>query len=442
MYNTTDIERICGVEVAISPEQRKAMKNWENMYKTKHNRPEGERSLNLPAAISSEIARLVSLEMRSVLTGSERAERLNEFYQKFIRKLRREIEYAAAYGGMIFKPYISDGEIAVDCVNANEFYPIAFDSNDRICSAVFKTVKTVGRKYYTKLELHDYSYGQEKIKNFVFVSSNKFDIGKRINQKNVAEWSKLPDEAVITNIDRPLFTYFKMPFANTVDKNSPLGISVFEKACDLICDADEQYNRLLWEFKSAERALYVDGLAIKRNNEGKYELPRNQDKLYRVIDTGKEDFFKDFSPTIRQAELRAGLDEILRKIEFNCSLAYGTLSNVQNADKTAEEIRSSKQRSYAVVCDIQTALGKCLSDVAYSMNVWCTLAGLAPKGEYYITTEWNDSILADRAKEYQERMSLLTSNIIQPWEMRAWYFGEDEETAKKMCPSPEEIYEE
>lgn len=440
MQNISRIERLCGTEISISQKQLEAMQKWQRMYKTQSS---GElRVLNLPSAISSEIARLVTLEMKSYISGGKRAEYLDKQYGEFLKKLRTEVEYTAALGGVIFKPYVSGNKIFVDCVNALEFYPTEFDSNGRICGAVFETRKIIGKKYYTKLEVHSFSDGSEKIRNLFFVSNYSNDLGKQTNAKGISEWSELPDEAVITNLERPLFTYFKMPFANTVDIDSPLGISIYEKACGLIEDACEQYKNLKWEFESAHRALYLNSAAIKKNKEGKYELPTGEKRLYKMLEGDDADFFKEFSPQIRNENYQTGLDEILRKIEFNCSLAYGTLSNAQNTDKTAEEIRASKQRSYAAVSDIQSALEECLNDIAYAMDVWCTLMKLAPAGDYALNTEWNDSILADGTKEFQERMSMVSAGIIQPWEMRVWYFGEDEETAKEKCRQENELFEE
>ena len=166
-------------------------------------------------------------------------------------------------------------------------------------------------------------------------------------------------------------------------------------------------------------------------------LPEGNERIYRLLQGDSADFYKEYSPAIRNANMSEGLDEILRKIEFECSLAYGTISNVQNVDKTAEEIKSSKQRSYAAVSDIQSALEECLEDLVYIIDVWVSLAKLAPDGEYNMSTEWNDSILADRQKEFEEKRALVMDGLMQPWEFRMWYFGEDEETAKKMTVSDE-----
>ncbi len=70
----------------------------------------------------------------------------------------------------------------------------------------------------------------------------------------------------------------------------------------------------------------------------------------------------------------------MKLIEFACCLAYGTLSDPQNVDKTATEIKTSKQRSYTFVSDTQLALQTALEDLVYAMNFWASLYGLVPPG--------------------------------------------------------------
>lgn len=192
-----------------------------------------------------------------------------------------------------------------------------------------------------------------------------------------------------------------MPMANTKDTASPLGMSVYSRATKLIADADKQYERLLWEFESGERALYVSEEAFRRDKNGNRVLPNA--RLYKLLNCENDELFKDWTPSIRESEIIAGLDDILRKIEFNCGLAYGTLSNVQNVDKTAEEIRASKQRSYSTVAEIQNSLRNALSGLVKSMNVLCDLYELAPDGEYSVSLSLMIALLPTEKQSLKKR---------------------------------------
>lgn len=150
-----------------------------------------------------------------------------------------------------------------------------------------------------------------------------------------------------------------------------------------------------------------------------------------MLSTDDDTLFKDWTPKLRQAELCEGLNRILRHIEFNTGLAYGTLSDVRDSDKTAEEIRASKQRSYAAVTDIQSSLKNAMLQLVYAMNVWCSIYRLAPEGGFEVSFDFDDSIVADRALEFSEKKQLVEMGIMKPWEFRMWYFGEEEGTARQ-----------
>lgn len=257
--------------------------------------------------------------------------------------------------------------------------------------------------------------------------------GGAISLSLVKEWSSLAEEMTVENVKKPLFGYFKPAGANKTDTNSPLGASVYSNAVDLINEANKHFRRFLWEFESGERALYVNTMAFKRDKNGRPILPHK--RLYKAIDVDDNDLFKEWTPTLRVEEFNKGLDSIFRKIEFNCGLAYGTLSDVQNADKTAEEIIASKQRSYATVSDNQRALKNALEDLVYAMDVWCTLYNLAPLSKWETSFEFDDSIIADRKAEFTEKQALVSAGIMEKWEFRMWYFGEDEATAKAKIAS-------
>lgn len=432
---------LCGMESeraleersAVSEKMKEGLRLWSAMYE---NMPpwsnETVKSLNLPAAIASETARLTTLEMQSEISGSERADYLNKMYQPLLTRLRRYVEYGCAKGGLVLKPYVSGDQIFVDLIQAEDFYPMAFDSSGRITSAIFTDRFLSDGKIYTRLECHEMTTEGYRVQNRAFVGKTRGSLGKEISLAEVSQWENLVQEVLIQNLKAPLFAYFKVPHANNVDTDSPLGVSVFARAVDLIEEADKQYSRLLWEFESGERALYVSDTAFRLDENGKARIPNK--RLYRLlgIDSGGDDLFSDWTPNLREENILRGLNAILRKIEFSCGLAYGTLSDVDNVDKTAEEIRSSKQRSYSMICDMQKSLQYALRELIDAMDALCSLYRLAPEGDYEISFSFDDSIVSDRTAEFSEKQQLLQSGILQPWEFRMWYFGESEERAKEM----------
>lgn len=431
MFGQSAVKQALKVDVAISSVMASALQTWSLMYE---NQAEWlttyVKSLNLAAAIAGEIARAVTIEMEVTVEGSPRADYLAEQLDPVLDKLREKIEKGCAKGGLMMKPFISGEHIAVDFVQADQFYPVSFDSSGNITACVFADQRTVGQYYYTRLEFHTMTEEGCVIRNAAFRSSSRETLGNAVDLSLVPEWATLEPEATITGIEKPLYAYFRYPLANNVDPSSPLGVSCYSRAVDLIRQADEQWSNLVWEFESGKRAIFVDVLAFGKDANGVPKLPDK--RLYRTLETGSAEgeLYHEWTPEFRDASIRSGLDAILKRIEFNCGLAYGTLSDPQSVDKTATEIKVSNQRSYATITDTQKALEDALEELLYAMDVWATLGKLAPVGAYTTVYDFDDSVIVDKDMQFQQDLRLVGQGIMGKVEFRMRNFGETEEIAK------------
>ena len=90
-------------------------------------------SAGIPASIAGEIARLTTLELKSEISGSNRADYLQKTYKKHILScLRNQTEFGCAKGGLIIKPFVSSVGLEVQFIQADAFFPISFDGNGKI----------------------------------------------------------------------------------------------------------------------------------------------------------------------------------------------------------------------------------------------------------------------------------------------------------------------
>lgn len=417
-----EIKRAFGIEAGACNEFENELRKSRELY----NKRDG---LGIAAAISAELARLTTVEMKINVSGGKRGEYLNECMGEAQRSIRNELEIGMADGFLVLKPYFDGEKIAADIVRGECFYPVSWDGEGNIRAAVFTQELKKEDIYYTRLEYHRFEGGVYKIDNAVFKSKLKGNIGQEIPMSQVEEWADLAKSVALDNVKKPLFGLFRTPGSSGKNPSVPWGESVYGKSAGLIADADELYKNLLWEFESGKRRLYVDVTAFERDRDGNPVLPDAQ--LYRTIDVSDSSFFSQWSPQFRNEALQSGLNEVLRRIEFNSSLAYGTLSQVSYVEKTAEEIRSSKQRSYCYVSDLQHQLKRAVEDFIYAADVWVSVYSLAPEGEYSCSFDFDDSIMSDRSREYDEKLRLVELGIMKPWEMRVWYFGEEEAAAKR-----------
>lgn len=479
--------------------------------------PEMVVSLGLPAFIASEKARMATLELKSEITApketkeienpnyikpsidqngtiqgsiqepttleeiiigdDKRAKYLNTQYQeKLLSKLRTQLEYGIAKGSLIIKPYVIkkkksdvpgvediDSEdiydIDFDFIQADCFYPFAFDSSGHLSEVAFIQTKTDKDMLYTRLEYHKLEGDKVIILNKAYRrmytdkqqrNTRLTTLGEEIPLSTVYEWKDMSPQVEIKNVDKLLFGYFKMPEANTIDPHSPLGISGFARAKNLIREADKQYSRLLWEYEGGELAIDVDqdALRLRKDSEGNEHHVNSilQQRLFRKVDVRLDgETYNPYNPQLRDSSYMNGLNNILMRIEDVCAMSRGTIAEVASEARTATELRILRQRSYASNLDIQRALEKALKDVIYTMDIYCTLYNIvgdtpnngtsidvSNKGNYEVSFTWDDSILVDEDVELNRRLLLMEKGIASKVETRMWYYGETEKQARDM----------
>lgn len=439
----TTIEKAFDTEIAVSGKMENAINLWTLMYEGKPPwLSEDIKTLNLPAAIAGEIARLVTMEMQVEISGSPMADYLNGQLKCLISRARQYTEYAVAKGGIALKPYVipEEGKIGVSIVHPEDFYPTKFDTNGDITGGIFPDQKIIGDKKYTRMERHELNGKTYTIENKVFVTTvsevddtNDNILGKEVELTDVPGWESIQPVVVIQNVESPLFAYFKMPMSNNIELRSPLGVSVYAKATGVLKEADNQWSNILWEYKATQAAVFGDEDVFQTDERGNLNLEGRDKRLFRVF-SGLEEKLKEFNPQIRDTSLFNGLDKILKQVEFQCSLAYGTISDPANTDKTATEVKQSKQRSFSLVCDIQKAFQHAHENLIHAMYTLALLYELSPDGEYETKFDFDDSIVVDREVEFNRLMQMAAAKMIRPEAVTAWYFGVSEEEAIKMLP--------
>lgn len=301
---------------------------------------------------------------------------------------------------------------------------------------------------YSRVEYHSITPQKYTITNRCFRSYSDVDAGQEVSLTDVPEWAAIKPVAEMEGIPFPLFAYFRIPLGNPIDPKSPLGVSVFAKAEKNIKEADKQYQRLLWEYEGGELAIDANEDAFEIGKDGKPIIPHNKFRLWRVNHFDEKHasqaaLFSTFSPALRDSSYIAGLNKVLQKIEDQCMLARGTLSERTDVQtQTATEIKMLRQRTYAMTTSIQTSLEKAINGLVKAIDATATLYGILPPGNVNVSCAWDDSVVTDADTERARDMQEIRDGIMQKWEYRVKWYGESEDKAKAMIanePSDDEI---
>lgn len=392
--------------------------------------------LGIPAAICRELSRTALSEFTAEISGSARANFLNDSFQAASEHFLHQLEMGLATGGIAFKPYLYGDGLMIDATSAASFEPIKFDAAGKCVSGVFREKAKVDGRYYVRLECHELNGTTYTIRNKAYNSDQSGSVGADANLTDVPEWAEISPEVTIQNITSPLFAYFKVPKSNNIETDNQVGVSIYGGAAvDLIRRADEQWDLIRWEYKSGQRKIFLDATATQASQFEK-----------RLFECGQfsaaGEFFQPFEPVFRDEPLYRGLQSILKQIEFQTGLSYGTISDPQSIEKTATEIRNSKQRMYVTVDSIQKALQHTFDGLIYAMDVYATLYGLAPSGAYEAAYNWGDSVLDDADAKEKERANDrqdVSMGALNLWEYRSKWYNETEEEAKAALPQMEEL---
>lgn len=436
MFGYTTLKSIIGKDIILSGSMIEAINEWENMLNGKAPWIVGHvKSLRIESGICREFADAVLVEMETSVSN----ERLDKIYQKGIADLNENLQEGIGLGSFVLRPI---GAGAAECIAADRIIPIAFGDDGEPLDIGFLSIKRVGQtEYYTRFERHYFINGNLTIENKCYHSQSETHIGSPCELSDVPEWENIePGPVTYPGMTQMDFGYYRNPVKNKID-GSKCGVSVFESAKELIEKADIQGARLDWEYESGERAVHVDNRALKKNKSGRIGMAKLNDRLYRGLDLedGKDkELLKEYSPDMRDEAFQRGLEKYYRNIEFNVGLAYGDLSDVQEVEKTAAEVRASKARKYNRVTAIQGKLRDCLEGFAAGLAFY---NGLYMSG-YEFNCKFNDSILTDEETERQQDRQDVAMGAMPMWEYRSKWYNEDEATAKAAVGTAAEVIEE
>lgn len=437
MIDMNGIAAAIGVPCTVSGVMQEHLQLWETLYCNQAAWVNQRvRSLQIPAVVSRELKRLTLTEFDLTAADS----RLQEILQRFLPKLRQKLDYGIASGGLLMKPCYAAGGIFVDLVPQGRYLPIQY-TNDQ-CTAIACTEYAVMEKNcYTRIEIHTYENGSHTVENRCFRSPMVGVLGTPCSLLEVPQWASLL-ESITFPAEQPLFAVFQMPDTNNIDLDCPLGVSAFSDAVGFIRDADEQWERILWELESSERAIDASEDLFRFNPETNQPvLPKGRERMYHCLEAtgdGGKAIYNTFSPEVRDNSYFHALNQIFRQIENTTGLSYGTISEVSDVEKTAEEVKSSKQRSFVRVCDIQKNLQTALEQLAAAVLTYDRLLFQNSNTDATITCQFGDGVLEDTEKEFNRQLAMVQARVLKPEQLLQYHFQCTEEEARNLLPEQQD----
>ena len=443
MLFKTDAEKAFGVETYLSPEMDAAIKLWGQLESGKPPWVKGDtRTIRFSNTVARELAKLITqnidIKVQSKYGTGETAKRIQKAIDDcFLKNAQENMEKVIRLGGVMAK---WNGK-GMDYIPPDRFLVTEFDSNREVTGAIFFSYYQKEKRFYTRAEWHrfeDYTRRDEagnnvavrvyRVSNKAFVSDNQDEIGRPTDLKNT-KWADIVPEFTAENLEKPLFVYIKNPYSNTIDPDSPLGVSCFSECIEELRWLDIAMSTLGVETEDSEPKMIVGQSAIQYAEANGIELPR------MVLKTGLDDMtnkpFEQWQPTLQVASRTDGINFLLSIISYKTGFdpGYFVFNGQTISVATATQVEATERRTINTVGDYRDILScpdsngdgriGAIHDIAYIMDAMAVINGeSAPSefGNYEIYADFAD--LTRNAEEDRSRALLLTDKGFYP----KWYY--------------------
>lgn len=307
---------------------------------------------------------------------------------------------------------VSKAEPTLQFINATKIYPITFE-NDKIteCAFVNENLNCVLISIHLLNE-----QGEYEIHN---LKCNK-------------QFSYKEEDYTIFNTysSVPLFQILKPNIENNVDINSPMGISVYANAVDILKSVDLSFDCMFNELNLGRKRIFISTKALKvdpltgdtlpvfdQNDVEYYALPEAEDGKQLITDNTQQ---------LRVDQLEKALQQFLNL--YSASVGFGqnhykfdsgTLSTATQVVSENSELFRTIKKHEILLNDVLVGLVKAFIVV---INNFTNLS-IGENNE--IAVKFDDSIIEDKESEKASDRLDLQNGIISRAEYRAKYYNED-----------------
>lgn len=408
MLFKTDAEKAFKVETYLSPEMDAAIKLWGQLESGKPPWVEGDtRTIRFSNTVARELAKLITqnidIKVQAARGNSEKANMIQSAIDNDFLKIAQEnIERVIRLGGIMAK-WNGSG---IDYLPPDRFLVTEFNSNGDITGAIFFSYYQKDKKFYTRAEWHRFEDSTRKneagesvtvkiyrVSNKAFVSDQQDQIGRPIDLKNT-KWADIVPEFTAENLEKPLYTYIKNPYSNTIDPDSPLGVSCFSECIEELRWLDIAMSTMGTETETSAPMMMVDQSVIMYANQNGIKLHKFICDTGYDLSDGKGEPVHQWQPTLQIQSRTEGINFYLAvlsaKVGFDAG--YFVFNGQRIEATTATQVEASERRTVNTVLTYRSILDRpnsngdgrvgAIHDIAYIIDAMLTINGDSVPSEF------------------------------------------------------------
>ena len=237
----------------------------------------------------------------------------------------------------------------------------------------------------------------------------------------------------------PLFSLISPNIVKNLSGGEGLGLSVLANAIDELQGIDLAFNNFCRDFKLGGKKVFYNQSLTRTDAQGQTITPDDiaQQLFYQI---GENDSLGDdnkpiteYNPSLRVEENEKGVQAMLDYLSFR--VGFGTKHYQFNGGSivTATQYTGDKQDLVQNAAKHYIAVENHVKQIVRAL-LWAgkNVQGLPLDPDDMVTIEFDDSYIIDKEAERERDRQDVRDGLMQKWEYRVKWYGEDEKTAKAM----------
>ena len=362
------------------------------------------KSLCMAKRVCEDWADLLFNEKVKVTTATKSAQRIIDkvFDENNFRvSANKLVELAFALGTGAFVEHKTKGGVLIDYVKADMIYPLAF-SNGVITECAFASRMMIYGEMHTYLNIHVLEDGKYVVYNKLYCEKTK-------------KQAPLPQEIAeifYTNSDVALFQILTPNIANNICPDSPMGISVYANAIDVLEGIDLVYDSYQNEYRLGKKRIVVPLSMAKIEMEQQGEIlpvfDDNDTEFYAFSGADPDNFsINEINMELRADSHETGLQRNIDLLSDLCGFGSSKYNYQTGRIKTATQIVSEQSDLFRNLKKHELLAEKVIKDLVRAV--------LFLASEDYmqeITVNFDDSIIDDTETTITRALAEKQANII------------------------------
>jgi A118 family predicted phage portal protein len=342
---------------------------------------------------------------------------------RFFERGNRLIEWTFALGtGALVEFQDADGNVVIDYIHGDLIYPLNWDG-DNITECAFGSRRVLGSKkdagegYYVQVhERRDKAY---YIRN-VWLDKD----GKEMAAPEGIQPESGP-------FDVPLFQIIRPNTVNSIDPDSPMGMSIYGAAFDQLKAVDLVYDSYVNEFQLGKKRLMVPQsmqmLSLQDDGTLKPIFDPN-DLIYNVyqVSDNAQDKIQPVDMELRAEAHEQGLQRMIDLLSKRCGLGTGRFKFERGAAATATQVISEDSDLYQSIKRHEKPLERAIIGMVRALSL---LSGGSP--DLNVTVEFDDSIFEDTGTTIARNIQMVNAGLKSKKAAIMEIAGCDEKEAEK-----------